>query len=304
MKLWINPLSFKHAQQLIKNRDVDYLVVGLGNQLSTRNTCLLSFERIKKLNCSKLAVSLNNLYVDDQLSTLTKALKQLKALKIKTVVFTDFAVKQICQEINYKPNFVYNSETLTTNHEQLPFFYGHKINEVVLPRELHLNEIKEFGKNKHKVKLQMQAEGFGLMMHSKWKLLTNFKNQFKIKQDLTNKMFYLKEETRQLPNIIIEDDTGSHMFTGYNVSILEYLDEIVKAKIDSIYFLSYLHDEKWVNENIKLYSSALKSIKDGTFNKKKADFIKQIKKMNKVSACGFLDPTKGLLHLEREVNND
>ncbi|MCQ3907722.1 MAG: U32 family peptidase [Mycoplasmoidaceae bacterium] len=56
-------------------------------------------------------------------------------------------------------------------------------------------------------------------------------------------MFYLKEETRQLPNIIIEDDTGSHMFTGYNISIMEYLDKLVEAGIDSINIFSYLHDQ-------------------------------------------------------------
>lgn len=304
MKFWVNPIGLQHLKKLINIKDVDYVVTGVKGKLSTRNTCLLSLSEIKQLKSDKLVVSLNNLYVDDQLDLLTKTLKELKKIGIKTIVFTDFAVKQICDEINYKPHFVYNSETLTTNYSQLPFFKQHGIKEVVLPRELHWNEINEFSKHKNNVKLQVQAEGFGLMMHSKWTLLTNFKNQFKIKKDLTNQMFYLKEETRQLPNIIIEDETGTHMFTGYNVSIMEYLDKMVEAKIDSINFLSYLHDEKWINGNIKIYSEALKAIKNGSFAKKKQSFINRINKLNKVSACGFLDPTKGLLHLEREVDNE
>lgn len=303
MKLWINPVGYKHAKKLINNKNVDYIVVGLKNKLSTRNACLLSLQQIKEINCSKLAVSLNNLYVDDQIDLLTKTLKQLKTIKVKTIVFTDFAVKQICKEIKYQPNFVYNSETLTTNYGQLPFYKKHNINEVVLPRELFLNEILEFGKNKKGVKLQIQAEGYGLMMHSKWALLTNFKNQFKIKQDLKNKMFYLKEETRQLPNIIIEDDTGSHIFTGYNISILEYFEQIYKS-VDSLYIFSFLHDEKWVDENINIYTQAIKDIKGRTFAKNKKNLINRINKINKVTSCGFIDPTKGLLHLEREVDNE
>ncbi|MBQ0045830.1 MAG: U32 family peptidase [Mycoplasma sp.] len=304
MKIWVNPIGLEHAKKLINIKDVDYVVTGVKGKLSARNTCLLSLDEIAKINCSKLVVSLNNLYVDDQLPLLEKTLRKLKALKVKTIIFTDFAVKQICDEINYKPNFVYNSETLTTNYDQLPFFKKHGIREVVLPRELYWNEINEFGKHKNGMKLQVQAEGFGLMMHSKWTLLTNFKKQFNVKQDLTNKMFYLKEETRSLPSLIIEDETGTHVFTGYNVSIMDYLDKMVKAKIDSINLFSYLHDEKWVDETIKIYVDALKAIKNKTFAKKKQSFINRINKINKVSACGFLDPTKGLLHLEREANNE
>ncbi|MCQ3908779.1 MAG: U32 family peptidase [Mycoplasmoidaceae bacterium] len=124
-------------KKLINIKDVDYVVTGVKGKLSTRNTCLLSLSEIKQLKSDKLVVSLNNLYVDDQLDLLTKTLKELKKIGIKTIVFTDFAVKQICDEINYKPHFVYNSETLTTNYSQLPFFKQHGIKEVVLPRELH-----------------------------------------------------------------------------------------------------------------------------------------------------------------------
>lgn len=304
MKIWINPVGLEHAKKLIANKNVDYVVVGMKNKLSTRNTCLLSIDEIKQLNCPKLAVSLNNLYVDDQLELLTNTLKQLCTLNVRTIIFTDFAVKQICDEISYQPNFVYNSETLTTNYSQLPLYKSHNINEVVLPRELHINEVIDFGHYKNDVKLQMQAEGYGLMMHSKWQLLTNFKNQFNLNIDVQNKLFYLKEETRDLPNIIIEDETGSHMFTGYNVSVLEYLDKLVEAGVDSINFLSYLHDQHWVDATLDIYVRALESINNKTFSENKTILAQEINKLNKVSACGFLDPTRGLLHLERGGDNE
>lgn len=304
MKIWINPIGLKHAKELLINKNVDYVVVGMKNKLSARNTCLLSFAQIKAINCPKLAVSLNNLYTDDQIPLLEKTLKQLKDINVRNIIFSDFAIKQICDEIHYQPHFVYNSETLTTNYNQLPFYLENNIKEVVLPRELHWNEIHEFSQYKHNMKLQVQAEGFGLMMHSKWNLLTNFKNQFKLNIDVQNKLFYLKEETRQLPNILIEDETGSHMFTGYNVSIFDYLDKMVEAKIDSIYFLSYLHNKEWVDTTLSIYVQALEAIKNGTFAKKKPILAKKLDSINKVSACGFLDPTSGLLHLEREVDNE
>ncbi|MCQ2748193.1 MAG: U32 family peptidase [Mycoplasmoidaceae bacterium] len=137
------------------------------DQLSTRLSCCLGIKDIKKIVCDKLVVSLNNIFVDDRLALLEAILKQLKSIGVKTIIFTDFAVKQICNEINYHPYFVYNSETLTTNYSQLPFLLEKGINEVVLPRELFWNEIKEFANNKGKMSIQIQAEGYGLMMHSK-----------------------------------------------------------------------------------------------------------------------------------------
>ncbi|MCQ2748192.1 MAG: U32 family peptidase [Mycoplasmoidaceae bacterium] len=54
----------------------------------------------------------------------------------------------------------------------------------------------------------------------------------------------MNEQTRQLPNVIIEDNTGTHMFTGYNVSVLEYFDQMIDLGIDSINIFSFLHDRK------------------------------------------------------------
>jgi len=301
MKLWFNPIGFEHAKKLIANPKVDFVIVGLKDELSTRNTCLLTIDQIKQIVCDKLVVSLNNLYTDDQIALLESCLKQLKEINVKTIVFTDFAVKQICDEINYDCELVYASETLATNYGQFDFYAKNNINEIGLARELNFLEIKTLAQNKQTLKLQMQAEGYGLLMHSKWMLLTNFAKQFNIKQDLTNQMFILKEETRELPNLIYEDNTGTHMFSGYNISVMEYLDQLVEIGIDSLNFFSFFHDEKWVDKNIEIYSSALEDIKLNKFNETKDKHIEELKKINKISACGFLDFSKGLLHLEREV---
>ena len=302
MKIWVNPVGFNHAKQLIKNNNVDYVIVGIKHKMSCYNTCLLSLSQIKQINCSKIAVCLNNLYSETQIKEVVDILKFLKKIKIKTIIFLDFAIKQICDEINYQPNFVYNSETLLTNYGQLPFFKKNNINNVVLSNKLFLNEIKQIANNSNGVKLHMQVEGYDLMMHSKWKLLTNFGKQFKMKQKFSNKHFFLKEETRDLASIISEDETGSFMFSGYNLSIISFLDQLSQC-IDSIYFLSYLHDKKWVDKNIEIYSDAIKNIKNNCFLKNKQKFIKKINNLNDITSPGFLSPSNGLLHLKR-INNE
>lgn len=303
MKIWVNPVGFNQAKQLLKNNKDDFIVVGI-KQLSTRNSCLVSFAQIKQLLTlnKDLVVSLNNLYVDDQLELLTNCLKQLKQLKVKNIIFADYAIKQICDELNYHPYLVYEGITLNTNYGQLAFFKENKIPEVVLSSQLFLNEIIEIAKHKQGVKVMLKAEGYDLLMHSKWMLLTNFQKEFKVKKNLSNQLFYLKEETRQLPNLIYEDETGTHMFSGYNVSILDYLDQF--TKVDSLYIFSYLHDAKWVEQTLDIYHQALKDIKAKKFSKTKKALIAKLNKINKISTCGFIDPTKGLLHLQKGANNE
>lgn len=301
MKIWVNPIGFNHANELIKNNSVDYVIVGVKHRMSCYNTCLLTLAQIKQINCPKIVVSLNNLYVESQLKEIVKILKFLKNIKIKTIIFLDFAIKQICDEINYKPNFVYYSETLLTNYGQLPFFKKNNINNVVLSNKLFLNEIKQIANNSHGIKLHMQAEGYDLVMRSKWKLLSNFGKQFKINKKFNNNYFFLKEETRDLANIISQDETGSYIFTGYNLSIMNFLDQLSEW-VDSIFFLSYLHDKKWVDRNIKIYTEAIKSIKNKFFVKNKQNFINVINKINHISSGGFLSSSKGLLHLKRIDN--
>jgi hypothetical protein len=66
--------------------------------------------------------------------------------------------------------------------------------------------------------------------------------------------------------------------------------------------LSYLHDKKWVDRNIKIYTEAIKSIKNKFFAKNKQNFINEINKINHISSDGFLSSSKGLLHLKRIDN--
>ena len=302
MKIWVNPIGFKHAKELIKNNNVDYIIVGIKHKMSCYNTCLLSLDQIKQINCSKIAVCLNNLCSESQLNELNDILIFLKNIKIKTIIFLDFAVKQICDEINFKPNFVYNSETLLTNYGQLPFFKKNNINNVVLSNKLFLNEIMQIANNSCGVKLQMQAEGYDLVMRSKWKLLTNFHKQFKINRKKSNNYFFLKEQTRDLANIIFEDETGSFIFSGYNLSIMNFFDKLSKC-LDSIFFMSYLHNKEWVDKNIEIYANAIKSIKNNLFIKNKSKFLNAINKINHITSPGFLSPSNGLLHLKR-INNE
>jgi hypothetical protein len=60
---------------------------------------------------------------------------------------------------------------------------------------------------------------------------------------LTSKKLYLKEEKRKQPFIIYEDENGTSVLTGYNLCLIDKLNELFN-KVDVIIVDSFLHDEK------------------------------------------------------------
>ena len=81
---------------------------------------------------------------------------------------------------------------------------------------MQINGIKEFSKYKNKVKLQIQAEVYNYA--SKLKLLNNNNVVIKTNKNTNHNICYLNVlnvEDRDVPNIIVENKTGSYIFTSY-----------------------------------------------------------------------------------------
>lgn len=55
----------------------------MANQLTWKSTCLLSIDQIRKINCEKLVISLNNIYFESQINYLTNTLKELKQMPLE-----------------------------------------------------------------------------------------------------------------------------------------------------------------------------------------------------------------------------
>jgi putative protease len=169
MELLVNPASYSNALALIE-LGVHQIYVG-DNQFCTRNNCHLSLaeieELVKQKKETKIIVLVNRFFFEPEIKVLEKYLIALDKIKIDGVIFSDYAVNQICYEKQLTHKLIYNPETLVTNYEQFPFYIANNIQEVALARELNQNEIKEIAKNKNQMKIQVQVAGYAYMMHSR-----------------------------------------------------------------------------------------------------------------------------------------
>ncbi len=238
MKLVVEPFNYNHAIDCI-NMNIDAIIIGLNN-FSLRNSYSYSIEELKKIilvkNKTKVFVKINSFIFENDLKSLSELLTELSKLSIDEIIFSDYSIPQINNELNLNLKLRYNPETLVTSYFQFPFFAENNFNCVTLSREIPKYELKEIINNKQTgLEIEIQCHGYLFIMHSRWNLISNFEKYYDI--SLPHSQLKIKEELRKLPNIISQDQYGTHMFSGYQIytlDILNELDGIDWLRIDTI----------------------------------------------------------------------
>lgn len=235
---------------------VDYIVVGYVG-FSCRINGYFDMETLKrvkqKLKHSKLCVFLNDLYSETKIDELKNLLIQLQDINIDLVMFSDFAIPQLVYENNLKLNLHYNPETLVTSYGQFSLYKANNIHKVNLATELTLSELKKICLNKKDMYVSTKGFGLGFIMHSRWPMVSNYLEYANMSKAKFNSIDYLLilEEERQLPNIIYEDQYGTHMLTGYYISCLKQINILKEVKLDALIIDSlFIHDDDRTLDNI------------------------------------------------------
>lgn len=307
MKIIISPANYNDAIQLCQN-NLDILLVG-SNEFATRNVYDCDLEDLKKIiknkKNTKIWVNVNSFFYEPQIPSLEKYLIEISKLDIDRVVFNDCAVPQINKELNLSLNLHYNPSTLITSFGQFDFYIRNKFNSVSIANELFLPEVKTLAKNKpDNLELSIQVQGFVLIMHSRWNLITNFKDYIDDTKDeyLRNKIIKIREETRLYHNHIYEDQNGTHMFTGYELCLLKYLKEFYELNINYIFIDNILQkSDKYNLLMLEIYQNAIKLINQNKFDEEIEELYKQcldiVDDKEKVAA-GFIGGMKEIKHYE------
>jgi hypothetical protein len=64
-----------------------------------------------------------------------------------------------------------------------------------------------------------------------------------IKDDLTNRKLMLKERKRDYLSNILESEKGTCIYTGYNLSLISYIDILIDLNIDYFVIDNFMHDD-------------------------------------------------------------
>lgn len=307
MELTVEAFSLDHALKCIEI-GVDNLI--LGNELFA-NRLSYSFNEseianlVNKRKTTKIWIKVNNFFFEHEIDRLEMYLRWLSSLEIEKVIFQDYAVAQINFENNLNLNLHYNPETLVTSYGQFDFFKENNINSVFVARELMYNELQEICENKNGMKIEIQAFGYGFIMHSRWKLITNYEKHYNYHLNKDNEFIKIKEHLRKYPNLLFEDNQGTHMLTGYIIDLSELLLNLYEINVDYLN-LNFLNtDNNYAIEITKVYNTLLKDVvSNKKINLNQINIIKELSSKYLLSQ-GFLGGTKHFLHLAKdEVDNE
>jgi putative protease len=205
----------------------------------------------------KVYVTVNNMFVNDELAGLESYLRELAALGVDGIVFGDPAVLMILNDLGASIPLHWNTEMTGTNQATAAYWAERGATRFVLARELNLAEMHKAAATLD-MEVEVQVHGITNMYHSKRSLVQAYMGHQNKQDRLTHGVgldagLYLIEQERLDQHYpIYEDRNGTHIMAGEDISLLEVLDELLEVDFTSLKVETLL---KSVAYNVAVISS-------------------------------------------------
>ena len=263
-ELLVTPKSINHIETLIE-LGADAFVIGeekFGLRLAWEFKEPELREAIKIIHehGKKAYVAVNAIFHNEHIADLEAYIDLLHELNVDRIIFGDPAVLMAVKEQENPIPLNWNAETIVTNHFQCNYWGERGANRAVLARELSIEEVIEIKKNSN-VEIEVQVHGMTCMFQSKRKLLGNYfmyqDKVMKIENREENKDMLLYDEERSNKYPIYEDSNGTHIMSPNDICLIEDLEELLEANIDSLKIDGVLQTEEYINVATEQYRQAI-----------------------------------------------
>lgn len=211
----------------------------------------------------KMYVLVNRFFMEEELDTLRTHLQYIKNIGVDGIYYGDEGVLYEAKKLSMEHLLIYNPDTLITNKEDVQYYLDEGIQMVTISKEITLDEICDIAEHVNG-NCELIIHGRLNMMHSKRHLLSNYfsflgrKEHVKDRHDL-----YIMEETRDEHMPILEDDLGTHVFTGFTLASFKEIKRLEEAGITHVRIDGIFKDINYVCEALKLYKDILAQKKSG-----------------------------------------
>ncbi|BAK15934.1 collagenase [Solibacillus silvestris StLB046] len=263
-ELLVTPQSIEHITALLE-AGADAYVIGeqkFGLRLAGDFTVAQVEEATKLIHAAgkKVYVAVNALFHNDRLDALDEYLVEMQRIGVDALLFGDPAVIIAVRENNVTIPLHWNPETTATNFFQVNYWGERGSKRAVLARELSVDEVIEIKENtKHEI--EVQVHGMTCMFQSKRALLGNYflyrDEAMEIENRKENKNMFLHDKERKNKYPIYEDMNGTHIFSPNDMCIIEELNELFEAGIDSFKIDGVLQTFDYTVTVTKLYRQAI-----------------------------------------------
>ncbi|WP_086427633.1 peptidase U32 family protein [Staphylococcus cornubiensis] len=265
-ELLVTPKSLSHIETLI-DKGADAFVIG-EEKFGLRLAGEFNREEMKKAveiihNAGKKAyAAVNGIFHNYHIPALEDYIAFLHEIRVDRIIFGDPAVVMIVKQQENPIPLNWNAETLVTNHFQCNYWGRRGAKRAVLARELSLEEILNIKANSD-VEIEVQVHGMTCMFQSKRMLLGNYytfqDRQMKIQRNdaASESQLLLYDEERDNKYPVFEDYNGTHIMSPNDICLIEELEPLFEAGVDSLKIDGVLQTEEYINVATAQYREAI-----------------------------------------------
>lgn len=260
-------VTARNLEELALLIDAGADAIAVGNEIyGLRITGSFTLEMIKEAvelahsKEVKIYVLMNALLHNEALDGIDEYIEELARLNVDAIVYGDPAVLVTAKELAPNIPLHWNTETTATNYETVNYWATKGISRAILARELSLEEVIEIKQNV-KVDIQIQVHGLTNIFHSKRNLVENY---FEHTNNIVNmdaskeRNMFLKEHQRPDENYpVFEDRHGTHVMSSHDICMIQHLDQLLSAGIDSLKIDGLMHSIQYLVKVTELYRKAI-----------------------------------------------
>lgn len=211
----------------------------------------------------KVYVTVNIFASNSDFGRLEEYIKYLDEIKVDAIIVSDIGVLELSKRVAPNLKLHLSTQANTTNKHAVKFWASYGLERVVLARELKIDEIKEI-KDFVGDSVQLEAFVHGAMCisYSGRCLLSNYltsRNSNRGECVQACRWEYSVTE-RNRPNKFLtmqQDDRGSYILNSNDICMLKYMDEVIKAGVESFKIEGRMKSEYYVGSVVTMYRRAI-----------------------------------------------
>ncbi len=225
------------------------------NRDQVRQAITLAHEHGKKVY-----VAVNAIFHNEKVAELDDYIKFVADANADAIIFGDPAVLMTAREVAPNMKLHWSTETLGTNWFSCNYWGKKGAKRAVLAREINMDAIVEIKENAE-VEIEVQVHGMSCMFQSKRSLLGNYyEYQGKVMEIENRKMeknMFLHDKERENKYPIFEDENGTHIMSPNDICIIDELQEMLEAGVDSFKIDGILKSSDYLLTVTKAYREAI-----------------------------------------------
>jgi U32 family peptidase len=208
----------------------------------------------------KVYVAINAIFHNEKIEEIEDYIRFVAMAGADAIVFGDPAVLMLAKDAAPNMKLHWNTETTATNWYTCNYWGRKGAKRAVLAREINMDAIVEMKENAE-VELEVQVHGMTAMFQSKRSLIGNYfefqGKSLEIESFKNNKAMFLHDSERDNKYPIFEDVNGTHIMSPNDICIIDELEEMIDANIDSLKIDGILKSSEYIIEVTKKYRLAI-----------------------------------------------